>query len=107
MTLKLITLREAYARELEQMGRGYAAYQQVILNNTAECVRKCRIDGGDSLINAAIDIIDSAEKQSSLLPGFKEMFAEARSRLQVIDTNDPMKPYSDRNQWWPRVKAPA
>lgn len=105
MNFKLQTIREACAREIEWMARGHVAHEHVVLDIVVERIRAIDL----MLTTSATDIVEAAHEVIMHVRGeqpdmFRHCLDYAVAQLEEIKLNDPMKPFSDSEKWWPRAK---
>lgn len=104
MNSQLEAFREACAREVEWMARGHAAHEHVVLIVVVDRIRAIDL----ALVENGADIVSAAHEAIMHVRGehpdyYKTCLDYADERIAKININDPMKPFSDKSQWWPRA----
>ena len=110
---QLETLREAIAREFEWSKRGTEAYMIHTVSVVVERIRAI-----DLVVNCSTDSV--LDRVFTILKEVKEdpawqfypywdhpsgYYHGWVRRVETLNTNDPMAPFSDRDKWWPLNKA--
>lgn len=109
------TVKEAIAREIEHLSRGYVAHEATILLDVAKRIR-------DTVYAPTATIIDVVLGAADVIIAMKHderwawyqywghpdgLFHRTYARLSAINILDPMEPFSDKAQWWPRESPPV
>jgi hypothetical protein len=111
----LNTLREAFARELECMARGYVAHEHLIIKQVYDKLRELPLeDEYGKLISpflffsqhVVMTLMSVRNAPQNAYYQYWDhpsgLLAKMLERLCDIDPLDPMKPFSDNARWWPR-----
>ena len=101
-----VTAQEAAAREIEWKCRGHVAHEHVFLAKIVERIRALpaqpTVEGALlAAARAAYNMKDGRTQDE------KRLCDEAVNRILFISPADPMEPFSDKCNWWPRATEQA